>query len=335
MTIRSTILAALLVVQLVVAGGLLYASHSKKVTRPDGVLLEFDTATVDRIEIADGVDDSSVRLTKNGDDWLLPDNSNVPANTEKMQNLVSAMADLQTGWAVATKPASHAQLEVAEDDHQRRVKLYNGDELVGDLYVGTSPGMRRVHARKADADEVYSVALNSYDMPAASADWLQKDLLAATDITALGIGNATLAKQEDAWQLSAGDGEPVAADDGKVNALTGALSRLRVQDVAAELPAEATPVSISVTSADGELAYQLVEAGEDYYITRADIDAVFTIQKSDYESIANVSVDDLKVEVVEEDPPAEDSANTAESGSSESSTAAPASSTETETQVKE
>ena len=52
MTTKSTILAALLVVQLVVAGGLLYANHTKKVTRPDGVLLEFDAAAVDKVELS-------------------------------------------------------------------------------------------------------------------------------------------------------------------------------------------------------------------------------------------------------------------------------------------
>ncbi len=303
MKIRSTILAALLVLQLVIAGGLLYASHSKKVTRPEGMLLTFDPAAISKVEIADS-DEASVVLSKNGDKWQLPDNSNVPADGTKMDALVTAMSELQTGWAVATKASSHAQLEVAEDDHQRRVKLYEGDQLVGDLYIGTSPGMRRVHARKVDTDEVYSVALNSYDMPAATADWLQKDILAAKEITALSLADAKLSKQDDAWQIAIGESEAVAADDGKVNALTGAIQRLRVQDVAAGLPADATPVSVSVTAEGGELEYQLVEAGEEYYASRSDIDAVFTIQKSDYESIANVSADELKVDPEPAEPEA-------------------------------
>lgn len=295
----STLLSVLLVVQLAVAGGLLYASHSNKVTRPQGALLEYDPAVIDRLEIAAGADQTIV-LGKLDGQWQLPDNRGVPVQSGKVEALIESMAELETGWAVATKSSSHAQLEVAEADYQRRVKLFRDDQLSADLYIGSSPGMRRVHARTVDSDDVYSVALNSYDMPVTTADWLQKDLIAATDITVLTLADAMLAKQDDNWLMTTSEGEAIAVDPGKVNALTGALQRLAVQDIVSELPTDARVVTIGVSAAAGDLEYELYEIGQDYFVSRNDIDAVFSIQKADYESIG-VSADDLKP-----DPPAAD-----------------------------
>ena len=100
----------------------------------------------------------------------------------RVNTLLDSLAAARTGWAVATRDESHLQLLVAEDKFNRKVSLFSNDEEVSKLFVGSSPGLRRSHARVADVVDVYSVALNDYDIPASTAEWIEKDILAIDTI---------------------------------------------------------------------------------------------------------------------------------------------------------
>ena len=61
-----------------------------------------------------------------------------------------------------------------EDSYQRRVQVLTGDETLADVYLGTSPGYRRVHARRADADDVYSIEFSNFEAGTDVSSWLKK-----------------------------------------------------------------------------------------------------------------------------------------------------------------
>ena len=50
------------------------------------------------------------------------------------------------------------------------------------MLLGTSPGFRKVHVRRPNEKEIYTVNLNTYDMPVADTEWLDKALLSAKDV---------------------------------------------------------------------------------------------------------------------------------------------------------
>ena len=51
-----------------------------------------------------------------------------------------------------------------------------GEALVADIYLGTSPSFRKVHARHASGGPVYSIDFSNYEVGAEENEWLDKGL---------------------------------------------------------------------------------------------------------------------------------------------------------------
>jgi hypothetical protein len=253
---RVTLLSGLLALQLVVIAVVLLVDSG--VGDADaGPLLAFDTQRVDELRItADG--DGALVLSRDGDGWRLP--AGHPADGDKVRDVLERLAGLRAGWPVATTPGASERFEVSPESHQRHLVLAGEGETLAELYLGTSPGYQRVHARRADAEEIYAVALANYQVPAEADDWLDKTLLQPS-------GEVSAIEREGAWRLTDSeegwllDGE--AADQDGARELARRLAELRVTGVA-EAPAEGTePVAVfRITDADGD--YRLrVYADED------------------------------------------------------------------------
>ena len=125
-------------------------------------MLDFDPATVTGISIA-GAEEPGITLAKGDTGWTLPDAWDVPANSAKVEQLLQRLKGLEKGLAVADTAGSRSRFEVAEEKFQRRITLNAGDAALGLLYLGTSPAMRRVHARAADDQEVYTIEFATFE----------------------------------------------------------------------------------------------------------------------------------------------------------------------------
>jgi len=195
-TIR--LLGILLAAQLVLAAALFYADHSGGGTDADEArpLLEFDAASVDRISI-DGPDEEQVTLTRIEGTWEVPaPGGEFPADVSRVEGLLADLARLDRGPAVATTASARERFEVAEEKFQRRIVLASGDEELGRLYVGTSPVMRKVHARAGQDDEIHLVDFAAYEAPTRAQDWQDKDVLEleADRIVAIEVGGLKLTR---------------------------------------------------------------------------------------------------------------------------------------------
>ena len=203
---------------------------------------------------------------------------------------------MRSGWPVATTTSSRERFEVEKDTFQRRLQLYQGDTLAAELLVGTSPGFRKVHIRKSDDDAIYAVPLNSYELPPKNDDWLDKSLLAANEISSIKGPDYALQKTDGNWVFDNSDsaeqkGEPKAAPElntDKAKQLASALTSLRVQSLAPVLDDKTTAMSIKVSEPKGDWTYQFIQAGDKYYVSRSDRDTVFSINKSEFEYIAQI-----------------------------------------------
>ncbi|NHN38414.1 DUF4340 domain-containing protein [Pseudomaricurvus alcaniphilus] len=169
-------LGGLLALQLVLAAGLFWgdgAGQSEAIGQP---LLGFEQAQIDKVVI--GAGEEEVTLQRQDGQWRLPGQSDLPVDSGKLQPLLEQLHGLQSGWPVATSASSHQRFEVSEDTHQRRIRLFRDGQLVVDLYLGTSPGFKKVHGRRAADTEVYALPLNSFDFPTSADNWLDKTLQA-------------------------------------------------------------------------------------------------------------------------------------------------------------
>ena len=270
-------LALLLALQLVVLAGVLLW-HQRATSQPATTLLAVDRARVDGVVI---VDEKGQKLTlrKGAAGWTLPDTQGLPVDNDKVAQLLDKLIAANSPWPVATSAESAKRFEVAADKFQREIKLLAADQVIADLYLGTSPGFKKVHARRADSDDVYAIAFANYEATARSDDWLDKALLAPKgDVVALARpGRWKLQRSGDAWTLEGlGQGETLKQE--VVTDVVNKVANLRVMGVA-DAPVDGTePVlMLTASTANGEFDYRFYQPqpNGDFVVTRNGQDGAF------------------------------------------------------------
>lgn len=239
---KNTLIAALAIQ--VAAVALLIAVKSGGAVEPDP-FLEFDADAVDMLSVSGGAGgggegdeggEGKVVLAKKDDAWQLPDG--LPADAAKVDEVIKKLADAAAGWPVATSASVQERFELVEDNHQRRLTLSAGGETVADIYLGTSPGYRKTHARRVDDDNIYAITFSNYQAGMKESDWLDKALLRPDGaLTGLRYDSAfaeppapvfALTKNEEGvWAAASG----AALDQAKVETLAGRFTGLTVTDV--------------------------------------------------------------------------------------------------------
>jgi hypothetical protein len=177
------ILALVLAAQLLLVVVVFWPQSNEAAGTANSALLTFDADTVNRIAISDA--DNTVILSRNEDGWRMPEYHGLPVDMDKLPAVLNVLPGLARGWPVANKASAQTRFEVAADDFQRRVDYMVDEQSTVSLLVGTSPGFRKVHVRIADANPIYAVEFNSFDLPAQAAEWLDKSLLSVTDVQAI------------------------------------------------------------------------------------------------------------------------------------------------------
>jgi len=275
------VLGVALAVQVVIASGLYFGSQPPAADQVQMTLLNTEKGQIDRIRIDDG-DGKQITLSKVDGKWKLPEYHQLPANQNKVADILNTLETTKTDWPVATTESSRERFEVTDGNFQKRVVLSQGDKEVQTLYLGTSPGFRQLHVRRSGENEVYAVKLNSYDFPSQNTTWLDKTLLQTKgDIASLKGADYTLTKQGDEWQVSDGDGDPVEAE---IQKITSTLARLNIQG-AVDRSVDQIDYELTVKAAGDTLNYRFFKDGSDHFVSRDDYSQAFKINKSDYEKI--------------------------------------------------
>ena len=291
---NKTTLGFALAIQLAVVGVLL-AVRSGDVEVPEP-FLDFDTAAVDSLSIADA--EGEVALSKSGDAWQLPDG--IPADASKVDEVLAKLAEGDAGWPVASSASTAERFEVAEENHQRRLMLKSGDETIADVYLGTSPGYRKTHARRQGDDDVYAITFSNYEAGAKPGDWLDKSLLRAKG-TVASIRRAdgfALSKGDDGtWQAAGG----TVLDQGKATTFAGRFTGLTVLGIAdVDVLGEPT-ATFTLEDDDGAFTFNLYQPQEgDYAATSDRVPGVYEISSYVAEQM------DIAVEDLAPDPPPEE-----------------------------
>ncbi|MEE4361416.1 MAG: DUF4340 domain-containing protein [Pseudomonadales bacterium] len=192
---RVRLLAVILAVQLLLAGLLLSSGTDLRSDPDTGPLLSFDAAAVDGLTITDG-EGREAALLHSDDAWRLADGERLPADTARVDALLERLAGLEPGLTVATSEGARRRFKVADDDFERRIRLRAGDEIVATLYLGTSEGVRRVHARNGTGDEIVTTALAPYEVSTEIDDWLDPTFLQVpeAEIAALEVNGLRLTR---------------------------------------------------------------------------------------------------------------------------------------------
>ena len=169
------------------------------------------------------------------------------------------------------------------------------------LYIGTSPGFRRVHARTEGDDAVFSIDFGIHELPVDEDDWLNQQLFRTEEISSVVFpdGQTLTMNGEGTWTL---DGQPV--DATATDEYVGRIARLSVLGFA-DLSARESlgePQAISVEDGQGRytLSFRFDEAEDEYVLTSDRIEGTFTVASYIAEQIL-VPADELKAGASETD----------------------------------
>ncbi|HUX74804.1 MAG TPA: DUF4340 domain-containing protein [Steroidobacteraceae bacterium] len=271
------ILAALLGVQLLLAGALALRRGSVAGSPPDSPLLAAPIGTADRIVIdgqsASGAAPASahVELLKRNGAWVVHSAYDMPVAAAKIDHLMARLTSLRHGLAIAETANAQKRFKVSSGGFERRITLSRGGKTLAQVYFGESAGLRKSDARVGGERAIYAVGLPSYQLPTDASDWFDDellqvpaDLLAEIDVGGAQRPNVTLTrvlaagKAPGPWSAA-----PLArgkqVDTAQVEALARAIGELRVDKVLGEQPDPdwqlADPLLLlTVKSSDGKAA---------------------------------------------------------------------------------
>jgi Domain of unknown function (DUF4340) len=216
-------------------------------------------------------DGTTMTLIRDGDNWLVAEKGNYPANAAKISQIVRAMADLTLVEPKTQNPDLYPRLEVEDPGNGKSTLVAVKDKSGGDLaqaivgkrrYDRLGAGNDGVYLRKAGEAQSW-LARGTLDPSGDAASWLDRQII---DISEKKIGKATLT-QADGSKLVISRSAPEAKfavedapADAKFKSETAtsgpatALETLDLDDVkpAGELPVpDKNVVTASFTTFDG------------------------------------------------------------------------------------
>jgi hypothetical protein len=170
------VLFALLCVQLVMVvltGMRDYGQDSgKKVEK----LLSFRPEEIDRIEI-EGNGDGKVVLGKDNSGWRLPQYYSFPADADSVTKLLDTLAGLSPRWPIATTVEAEDRFKVSPENFERHITLFKGAEKIAEIFFGTSPGIRKIHARAGGDSNIYEVRFSLFEADVNPDSWIDRHVL--------------------------------------------------------------------------------------------------------------------------------------------------------------
>lgn len=251
-------------------------------------LLQAQDTAVDEIRIADA-NGNEVRLLRRGEYWLLPELENLPADREQIEQLLAVMASDDLGWPIADSPAARQRFQVSDYLHQRQLTLLAGGQHQATLFLGTSPGFRKVHARNSEQNAIYSIPLNNHDVPGAADGWLDRRLLQTRAPLAIAADGYSLQRQGSEWRLGSG----AVPDQRELDALLSALRSLQVDGVASEdnqreLAEVEAELVLAIESLSGQVTLELFQLEGQHFVLSSEFPLFFHLSAYNFDRLIGI-----------------------------------------------
>lgn len=281
-------LTILLVLQVLLMIGVFAYQQNSRLQVDSQPLLGIKTTDIDRVVIQEA--NNKVTLQKNGGEWQLPEQLQLPVDKQKLDDILQKLDSTKLTWPVTNTASSHERFEVTGTKFQRRVELFQGDTKKADLWLGSTPGFKKIHVRREGEDQVYAVELTAFEFATTSKDWLQKDLLAVKDVSLIKAADYEIQKTGDSWAFVAANQGASAetVNAAKATELANAFNGLQVQEVITQVPQGETKKAM-VKSVTDEFEYEFIKAENNYFVKRNDRDIYFKLSQYEFERIANVN----------------------------------------------
>jgi hypothetical protein len=197
-----TLLSVLLVAQIGVVAWVNRPSDDLATFDATKPLLDVDAVEVDEVVIRGNGKEPLVMKREEGK-WVLPDQADFPVSSKKLDTFLKKLLAAKPSWPVGRTQVAAKQLKVTEDTFERKISLLENGAVLGEIYLGSSPGFRKVHARLVGAPNTNVIDFNTFDAPTNPTDWYDRDMLrvAEADIERIDMGAFALAHGEKSFEL--------------------------------------------------------------------------------------------------------------------------------------
>ncbi len=208
------ILSVVLLVQVALSIALFSFGNKSQAFATDEKLIDLKFESVDRIRIEDG-DKQSVTMNKQEKRWILPDLYDFPVSAEKLDRIMNKLLNTSKGWPVATTAGAAKRFKVSKEVFERRIDFDKGEKTLKTLFIGTSPGFKKVHARLSGQNDVYAIAFSAFEASSKAGDWADKNFLNLnqSEITRIQLPSVEIERQDDKLVVAdPGDGKESGSD---------------------------------------------------------------------------------------------------------------------------
>ena len=302
-------LSVLLVLQLLLALGIFYGKQLSNTSNSEDLIVYQALGEIKEIAITDDLD-SSVQLLFHDNEWLISNENDFPADTDKINNFLESINSLssQSLSAVAVTEGARNRFKVADDEFSKRIRLTSVTNTSEELYLGSSPGLDRVHLRKGGEDGIFVVKFPTYEASSSSSSWLDKSILQvpSNDIVYIKAGNIILERKLESgaitseeeieknmpevklteglgsWQATKSDDQNRPLNQEAAQEITKQLERLRFTslsdiDLSNKSDSEEVLVLLLKLQDETEIKYILNKYESNYYLRTSDWDRIFSI----------------------------------------------------------
>lgn len=275
-------LTVIFVAQLALVATLYWPADSTP-KHQQSLLTTISQDTVERIELSNG-DGATLVLLRNSDGWRL--DLGLPVDEAKVALLLKALTASDPGFPIADSGTAAARFEVSEAMFQRKITLSSSDrEAIA--YLGSTPALRKIHARAEGENAVFVIAFSRTDAPVDIDSWLDPRLLSPQAPAAFSLYGTEFTLDGGRWSRS--DDEPV--DQMLAAAFAETLGSVQVSglvdaaDDDAASAEEALRASIGIGAQGSQVTVLHNPNSDRYYLQSKKYGAVFSTSAYDAERL--------------------------------------------------
>lgn len=197
------ILTGLLVLQALLFIGLQVTKTKSAQFSATEPFLTLNFEEVDKLTIEDN-EDKKVSLVKVDGKWRIPDYWDFPISETKLREVTGKLIGFKVSWPVGKTLIAAKQFNVVDDHFERKIVFYKGETALNTLYLGNSPSFKKVHARVDGSEQTYAIDFNTYDMPSAANNWVDKKFyeLPRTDVKTVAFRDIVLENDNGTFKLA-------------------------------------------------------------------------------------------------------------------------------------
>lgn len=228
---QANILIGVLLLQVCLAVGLMMTGTDSGAFASKQPLLGMKLDDIDKISIEEQ-GNPPVVMSKNDGKWLLPDYFEFPVSSDKLEGAAGKLLDATVGWPVATTQSAAKRFKVASDDFEKKVVFSGPNGMTKTLYLGTSPGFKKIHARTDGDDNIYGINFSAYELAAKPNDWADQQLLHidGEEMSEIEMADVTLERDGDKFVVKSLT-ENEQTNESKASSLQSQLSNLSFLEV--------------------------------------------------------------------------------------------------------